>query len=117
MRNHKIQTLLFLLFMFSACVTKKKASIIVLGANNTWMEVYNGRNLVFRDSLKSSPITALSKSIQFPFNYRDSISVLVKGANGTIRKQAKIRRSKYIYIDKRGLNFILFGSNTIVGGY
>jgi len=98
------------LLLFSCSI--KKVEVIVVGCTPSLIEIYNGKRLLLKDSLKNSNMDGVSKALITRYNFSDSLFVKVISFKGPLRiNKIKIKRNKYIYIEQDGLNLKVFGTN------
>jgi len=102
----------FLILVLFASCSSQKTLIAVVGGESNYIEIYNGKKELMKDSINSSLVTGLASIFRAKYNFSDTIHVIAKFPDGrTWEKKAKLKRKKYIYIEVVGVEFRITSSN------
>jgi len=93
---------MYTLTMFTSCNSLKLTELIIIGTNNTYLEVKNGERLLVSDTFTISPITDLAYSDSVLINFSDSITVYFNNEYRTEYHNKKLNKGKYLIIWYKG---------------
>ncbi len=94
-----------------SCMNLRNVRLTVIGSDEDYVKIYNGNKLILEDTLTQDFSTSIAFSDLMKVNFSDSLVVTSSFNGKMIRVAKKLKKVKYIYIDQRGVNFEIIGTN------
>lgn len=111
--------LIFLLgiLLQTSCKTKRTVTLLIFGANDRLVEMYNGEKMIINDTMKPR-VSSLSLKKIVQYNFRDSLFIKIYDSEGQrFSQNIKLRKCKFIYFKNYGLEYKVYGSNKLEYGH
>lgn len=111
--QNKIIIIVVLISILGISCSTQKTTIWIVGGNPIFIEAYNGKRLLIRDSLQVNIQSGISRVFTTRYNFSDSISVALYIAKGVepLRQTVKVEKAKNIHIESFYFKLNIYSSD------